>query len=72
MLDRDLARGLIQGGVGLDKDLTRLLVLQDNVADLGAPEVQADRCHVDVEIGARLHIGGGLVDVKLLEVLADG
>lgn len=71
MLQGHLARGLIKVGVGLDKDLTRLLVLKDNIADLGAPEVEADSSHVDIEVSACRDIGGRLVDVKFLEILGD-
>lgn len=71
VLDRDLARSIIQVGIGLDEDLTGLLVGKDNVADLGAPEVSVNSSHVNVEVRAGLNISGGLVDVQLLQVLGN-
>lgn len=56
----------------MNKDLARLLVLENNIANLLAPEFRVNGCHVDVEVGAGLDIGSRLVNVKLLEVLGNG
>lgn len=72
MLDGYTARCLVQSSVGLDEDLAGLLVCKDNVADLGAPEIEANRRHVNIEFVTSLDVRGGLVNVKLLQVLADG
>lgn len=71
MLDRNLARGLVKRSVGLNEDLSGLLVGEDNVADLLAPEVRVDGGHASVELGASLNIGGCLVDVQLLEIMGN-
>lgn len=71
MFDRDLACSIIQVGIGLDEDLTWLLISKDNVADLRAPEVSVNSSHVNVEVRAGLNISGGLVDVQLLQVLGN-
>jgi len=70
MLDRDLSGLLVEGGIGLDKHLARLLVLEYHVPKLGAPEIRLHRCHVLEELPASLHVGRGLVYVQLLQVLA--
>lgn len=67
MLEGNLASGFIQVGVGLDEDLSGLLVLQDDIANLGAPVFQADAGHISEELGTGLDISGRLVDVDLLE-----
>mgnify|MGYP005989046449 CR=1 FL=1 len=67
----DLASGLIQGGVGLDKDLAWLLVCKHDITDLGAPEPEIDIGHAVVELGTLFDISGGLVNVNLLEVVGD-
>lgn len=69
-LECDLASGFVQVCVGLDKDSARLLLCQDGITDLGAPEVQADVGHVVVHVNTGLDIGSALVDVNLLQVLA--
>lgn len=56
VLDRHSASGLIQGSVGLDEDLAWLLVIEDHLADLGAPEVQANGAHLGVKVGTSFHI----------------
>lgn len=71
MLDTNLPGSLVDGGVGLDEYLSRLLVLEDNIPDLGAPEVLIDSSHVSVEFGAVLYIRGALVDMQLLEVFTN-
>lgn len=67
----DLSSGLIQSGVGLDKDLAWLLVCKHHIADLGAPELETDVSHAVVELGALLDISGGFVNVNLLEVVGN-
>lgn len=71
-LEGDLARGLIQARVCLEVDSAGLLLGQNGVADLGAPEVHADVGHVVVKFETGLDVASALVDVNLLQVLADG
>lgn len=71
MRQADLSSGLVQGGVGLDKDLAWLLVCEHDITDLGAPELETDVGHVVIELGALFNISGGLVNVNLLEVVGD-
>jgi len=71
VLDRNLSRCLIQRCIGLDEDLARLLVLENNVTDLLAPEFSVNRCHVHVKVSTSLDIGGRFVNVQLLEILGD-
>lgn len=72
LLERDLARGLIKERISLHEHLTRLLVLEDHVPDLGAPVLQPDTRHLAKELGAGLDIPGRLVDVDLLEEVRNG
>lgn len=72
MLNRYITCGLIQGRVGLDKDLAGLLVVENDVANLCAPKVKANIAHVEVEFGSSLDVGGCLVNVKLLKVIGNG
>lgn len=63
MLDGNLSGTLVEGGVGLDEDLTGLLVSKHNVANRGTPEMRVDSGHFSVELGTSLNIGGRLIDV---------
>lgn len=71
LLQGHLASGLVQECVGLDENLARQLLGQNGVANLGAPKVEADVGHVVVHLKTGLDIGGGLVDVNLLQILAN-
>lgn len=71
VLEGDLASSLIQISVSLDEHLSGLLVLQDDVPDLGSPVFQADAGHIGEELGTVLDISGRLVDVDLLEEISD-
>jgi len=70
--EADLARGLVQNRVGLDKNLSRLLVLEHDIPDLDGPVVRVNGGHIVVELGTGLDIACGLVDMQLLQILADG
>lgn len=73
LVDCDLARGLVQERVGLHKDLARLFVGDYHWADLAAPVLHTHGRHLfEEELGACLDVRGGLVDVQLLEKIADG
>lgn len=73
LLDCDLARGLVQERVGLHKDLARLLVGDYHWADLATPVLHTHGRHLfKEELVACLDVRGGLVDVQLLEEIADG
>lgn len=67
VLNGDIARGFIQEGVGLDIDLAGLLLLQNHIADLGAPVLEANMGHLVVELGSLFDITSRLVDVGLLK-----
>lgn len=71
VLDRNLSRGFIKGCVSLDKDLAGLLVLQHHIPHCFAPEFGIDSGHLDVEITASFHISSRLINVELLEVIAN-
>lgn len=71
LLARHLPGGLIQIGVGLDKHLSGLLLLKHHVPNLGAPEFESNIRHVEEILGACLDVGRRLVDVELLEELAN-
>lgn len=57
VLKRYITCGLIQGRVGLNKHLARLLVVENNVANLCAPKVEANVAHSEVEFGSSLDVG---------------
>jgi len=72
VLDRHLARSLIEVGVCLHKHLTRLLVREDHIANLGASELRINIGHFGEELAAGFDVGSRLVDVELLEEVGDG
>lgn len=71
LLARYLAGSFIQVSVGLNKHLSRLLLLQHHIPDLGTPELESDIGHAQEVLGAFFDVGRGLVHVKLLEELAN-
>jgi hypothetical protein len=55
----------------LNKDLARLLLSQDGIADLGTPKVHVHFAHFVIQLGAGLKVTSGLVDVNLLQIVSD-
>lgn len=72
LLDGCLACGVVYEGVRLDEDLAWLLVCQDHLPDLGAPEVRLNGRHLAEECTSGLYVRSRLVDVELLEVFSNG
>ena len=71
MLESNLSSCLVQSSIGLNKDLARLLLSQDGIADLGTPKVHVHSAHFVVQLGPVLKVTGGLVDVNLLQIVSD-
>lgn len=70
VLDADISI-LSHERVGLDKHLSRLLLQQHNIPDLGAPVLEPDVRHLKEILGSFFHVGCGLVDVQFLEEITD-